>query len=229
MFTLDGKGYTNWGKGALVATERTERLAPLAGVLFTVIFAIGFLTGGDTPDTKATGQEVIAHYNDSGKIFVSLLGLVIGAVVFLFFAGTLRSRLRAVGAEWLATVAFGGAVVYSVGLGLFAMSQIALIDAADLGQPEVAQALNVIDNDNFFPTVIGLSVVLLATGWHVLATRSLPAWLGWVSVVLGVLAMAGPAGILAFLLFPVWVLAVALTLYRRDRAPLVTTTAVGSA
>ena len=207
-----------------MVTERSERLAPLAGVLFTVIFAVGFLTSGETPDTKATGQEVISHYEDGGTILVSVLGLVICAVVFMFFAGVLRSRLQATGPDWLASVAFGGAVVYTVSLGLFAMSQIALIDAADLGQPEVAQALNIIDNDNFFPSVIGLAVVLLATGWHALASRSLPTWLGWATVVLGVLALAGPAGFIAFLLFPVWVLLVAITFYRQNPAPLATTT-----
>jgi hypothetical protein len=115
-------------------------------------------------------------------------------------------------------VVFGGAIIYTVGLGLFAMSQVALSDASDLGQPHVAQALNIIDNDNFFPVVIGLSVVLLATGWHVVASRSLPVWLGWISLILGVLALAGPAGFAAFLLFPIWVIVVAVLLYlRTDR------------
>jgi hypothetical protein len=206
-------------------TERTERLAPLTGVLFTVLFAVGLLTSGDTPDTMATGPEVISHYDDSGTILVSLFGLVVGAVLFMFFAGVLRTRLQATGSDWLASVAFGGAVVYTVGLGLFAMSQIALLDAADLGQPEVAQALNIVDNDNFFPCVIGLAVVLLATGWHALASRSLPKWLGWASVVLGVLALAGPAGFVAFLLFPVWVVIIAITFYRQNTVPVATTAA----
>jgi hypothetical protein len=207
-----------------MVTERSERMAPLAGVLFTAIFAVGFLTSGETPDTKATGQEVISHYDDSGTIIVSILALVIAAVVFMFFAGVLRSRLQATGPDWLASVAFGGAIVYTVSLGLFAMSQIALLDAADLGQPEVAQALNIIDNDNFFPAVIGLAVVLLATGWHAVTSRSLPTWLAWASVALGVLAMAGPAGFIAFLLFPVWVLVVAIVLSRQNAAPVTTTT-----
>ena len=206
-----------------MVTERSERLAPLAGVLFAVIFAVGFLASGETPDTEATGQEVISHYDDSGTILVSVLALVVCAVVFMFFAGVLRSRLQATGPDWLASVAFGGAVVYTVSLGLFAMSQIALIDAADLGQPEVAQALNIIDNDNFFPSVIGLAVVLLATGWHALSSRSLPTWLGWATIVLGVLAVAGPAGFVAFLLFPIWVLIVAILFYRQNPAPLPTT------
>jgi hypothetical protein len=180
------------------------------------------LTSGETPDIKASGEEVIAHYEDDGSILVSVLALVICAVLFMFFAGVLRSRLQATGPDWLASVAFGGAVVYTVSLGVFAMGQIALLDAADLGQPEVAQALNIIDNDNFFPSVIGLAVVLLATGWHALASRSLPNWLGWASVALGALAMAGPAGFIAFLLFPVWVLIVAIVFYRQNPAPLAT-------
>lgn len=204
--------------------ERTERLAPLAGVLFTVIFAVAFLASGETPDVQATGEEVISHYEDGGAIIVTLLGLVISAIVFMFFAGVLRSRLQATGPDWLASVAFGGAVVYTVSLGVFAMGQIALLDAADLGQPEVAQALNIIDNDNFFPAVIGLAVVLLATGWHALASKSLPTWLGWLSVVLGFLAMAGPAGFIAFLLFPVWVLIVAIIFYRQNPGSTAATT-----
>jgi hypothetical protein len=115
-------------------------------------------------------------------------------------------------------VAFGGAVTYAVGLGIFAMSQFALLDASDLEQPEVAQALNILDNDNFAPTVIGLAVVLLATAWHVLASRSLPVWVGWVSLVLGVLAVAGPLGFFAFLGFPLWVAAVAVVLFIGARA-----------
>lgn len=202
-----------------MGTGRMERWAPLAGVLFAVIFAIGILTTGDTPDTDASGSEVISHYDDSGKIFVGIAAAGIAAVLLLFFAGVLRSRLREAGPEWLASVAFGGAVVYAAGLGIFGLTQFALLDASDLGQPEVAQALNIIDNDNFLPVVIGLAAVLLATAWHILASRSLPTWLGWVSLVLGVLALAGPAGFIAFLLFPVWVLVVAVVLFRQAATP----------
>jgi hypothetical protein len=192
-----------------------ERLAPLAGVLFTVIFAVGFLTSGETPDSDATGEEVIKHYDDTGKILFSVILLLLAAIVFMFFAGTLRRHFAAEGPDWLASVVFGGAVVYVVGLGLFASSQIALTDAADANQPAVAQALNVLDNNNFPPAVIGLAVVLLGSAWHVLAARSLPIWLGWVALVLGIVALAGPIGFAAFLLFPLWVLVVAIILFRR--------------
>lgn len=208
-----------------MGTGRLERFAPLAGVVFTVLFAVGFLTSGETPDSDATGEEVIKHYDDSGKILLSVLLLLFAAVVFMFFAGVLRRHLVAGGPEWLASVVFGGAVVFVVGLGLFAASQFALTEAADAKQPAVAQALNVIDQNNFAPSVIGLAVVLLASAWHVLAARSLPVWLGWVSLVLGILSLAGPAGFIAFLLFPLWVLAVAVTLFRDTGTTATPTTA----
>jgi hypothetical protein len=196
---------------------RLERLAPLAGVLFAVVFAVGLLAGGDTPDTKASGEKVIAHYQDSGKAYLALITLMVAAVLFLFFAGVLRDAMpttdRAPG--WLGTVAFGGAVVYAVALGIFGIGQVALADAADLGQPQVAQALNIFDNDNFLPAVIGLATIALAVGWHTLRSRMLPAWVGWISLVLGVLAFAGPAGFIAFLAFPILVLILSLLLYRR--------------
>ncbi len=75
-----------------MGTGRMERAAPLAGVLFAVVFAIG-LALGDTPESKASGQEVISHYGDEGKVFAGIMTLLIAAVLFMFFVGMLRSRL----------------------------------------------------------------------------------------------------------------------------------------
>ena len=199
-------------------TGRIERLLPLAGVLFTVIFAIGFLTSGDTPDSDSSGAKVVEHYDDSGKIFFGVIMLLLAGIVFMFFAGVLRRHLAALGPEWLATVVFGGAVVYAAGLGVFLSSQVALAEAADANQAATAETLNVIDNNNFGPAAIGLAVVLLASASHVLSTRSLPVWLGWIALVLGILAVAGPLGFIAFLLFPLWVLAVSIVLFRAGTA-----------
>lgn len=207
---------------------RFERFAPLTGVVFAVLFAIGLFVGGDTPATDAPGEEVIDHYKDGGKAFVAIFVVMICAVLFLFFVGVLRNALRASAPdrEWLASVVFGGGVAYSIALAIFAMSQIMLIDAADLGQPQVAQALNIFDNDNFFPAVLGLTVVLLGAGLHSLGSGTFPKWLSWAAVVLGILALAGPAGFIAFLVFPIWVLIAGVMLYRAGARPAVVDPAV---
>jgi hypothetical protein len=59
-----------------------------------------------------------------------------------------------------------------------------------------------------------LSMVVAATGIAALRTGALPRWLGWASIGLGVLAVAGPLGGIAFLLAPVWTLVVGIVLIR---------------
>ena len=206
-------------------TSRLERLAPLTGVLFAVIMVVGFLVVGDTPDADASPAEILDHYDDDGKIFVGVMALLLAAVALLFFAGVLRRHLASVGLEWLASVVLGGAVVFAAGLGLFISSQVSLIDAADKNQEGALQALNIIDNDNFGPAVIGLTVMYLASAWHVLGSRSLPVWIGWLSLVLGIVAVLGPLGFVAFLAFPFWVLIVSIALFRRVATPRATTEA----
>ncbi|MEY2402969.1 MAG: hypothetical protein QOD38_520 [Acidimicrobiaceae bacterium] len=197
--------------------SRLERLAPLAGALFGVIMVIGVLSTGSPLDTDASAEEVIKHYDD-GKFFIGIIALGLGSVLFMFFAATLRRHLAANGPDWLAALAFGGAIVFTVGLAGFASSQFALVDAADQKSLGAAQALNIIDNNNFPPAIIGVCLLLLATAWHVLSSGSLPRWIGWVSLVIGILALAGPLGILAFLLFAPWTFVVSIVLYRQGRA-----------
>jgi hypothetical protein len=47
-----------------------------------------------------------------------------------------------------------------------------------------------------------------------LRNATLPKWLGWASVVLGVLAVAWPLGAIAFVIAPVWTLATGIVLFR---------------
>ena len=194
---------------------RLDRFLPLSGALFGILFAIIFLVSGDTPDTDASGADVISHYEDEGKVYVLLILLMIAAIVLMLFASVLRTRLREAGWETLATTAFGGGICAVVGLAVFGIFQFALLDASDLGEEQVAQALNIIDNDNFLPAIIGMAIMYLATGWHCVRSGVLPKWLAWVSIALAVLSVAGPAGFVAFLAFPLWAIVVSVVLYMR--------------
>ena len=49
----------------------------------------------------------------------------------------------------------------------------------------------------------------VGVGAAALAGRSLPRWLGLASIGLGCLAPLGPGGFVPFVLFPVWMVAVA--------------------
>ena len=197
-------------------TSRLERLAPLTGVLFTVFIVVGFVVGGETPDANASAAEILDHYKDRGPdFFVALTALLFASVTLLFFAGALRRHFAATGPDWLAGVVFGGAIVLAAGLGIFLSSQIALAEAADNGQEASLQALNILDQNNFGPVIVGLATMYLASAWHILASRSLPVWIGWLALLLGIVSVAGPLGFVAFLAFPIWVLIASIALFRR--------------
>jgi hypothetical protein len=110
--------------------------------------------------------------------------------------------------------AVGGAV-YIGGFLFGAVIQLTLVDAAHYHQLGIVQTLNFLSQDDWVPVVVGLSIVALGTGIAGLRSRALPRWLSWASVALGLLAVAGPLGGVAFLITPAWTLAVGIVLARR--------------
>lgn len=196
--------------------QRWPALAPLTGVAFVIIIVIAFIVSGETPGTDDSPQKILAFYNDndSEQVWASVL-LALGTVFLFFFLGVLRTVLRAgegaVGR--LSAVAFGGGLVLGIGILSFAGFSFALGDAADHLTPDAAQALNTLNSDFFFPVAAGLATLLIATGLSALRSRVLPAWVAWVSIVLGVIAIT-PLGFFAFLAFGLWVLVVSVLLWR---------------
>jgi hypothetical protein len=198
----------------------SRRLAPLTGVVFVVLFVIGYIQLNDgTPSTDASGAKVISYYNahnQGGIGFTLLLSMVFG----LFFFGILRSYLRrAPRAEWLSAVALSGAVVFTIGIAVDAGTAYALSDVPTRLSSGAAQALNVLSSDLsmwFYPA--GLCVFMLAFGLAILRSGLFPRWLGWVTAVIGVAAVLGPLIEPAFYLTGVWILVVSVWLFQRSAA-----------
>ena len=105
--------------------------------------------------------------------------------------------------------------MYATGVLFVALLTIGLVASAEHSMGGVAQTLNVLSSDAWVPVVAGISMTALATGVISLRTGVLPRWLGWISILLGIMAIAGPVGGIAFLLFPVWILVLALFILRR--------------
>ncbi|HET9119691.1 MAG TPA: hypothetical protein VFN72_04100 [Solirubrobacterales bacterium] len=201
-----------------------RRLAPLTGIPFAILLVVTFTTPS-TPDVPDTGVQVINHYNDHHG--AHLLGDIAGGIAvvfFLFFISSLRSYFkgREGGADGLSMAAFAGGILIAVGGGLFTSLDVALIDARNDITPQAAQALNVLSNDIFFPFEIGLIVFALSIGLAIIASGALPRWLGWVMVVIGVVAFT-PVGFFGFFVVLPWAVIVAVLMYRRtapgDRTP----------
>jgi hypothetical protein len=204
-----------------MGSERLARLAPLTGVAFVVLIVVAILVGGETPDTTDSRQEMVEFWtdNESAQIWSSVIGAW-ATVLFVWFAASLRSALRRAEGEpgRLAALSFAGAVIGAIGL-LCAMSfTFAAADAADDVPGSVTQTLTVLGNGFFLPIAGGYALFFLATGVVALRTRVFPVWLGWVSVVLGIVCLT-PVGFFALLLGLVWILGVSVLLYRRESGP----------
>jgi hypothetical protein len=203
--------------------SRWERLAPLTGLVFAVAFIVIFFIGSDTPDNDDKTSKWVDFYSkhDTREIAVSIAA-TIAMVFFVWFAGTLRARLRAAEGSpgRLSNTMFGGAILFAVGALLFIALDFAAADTVGDVPPQVTQTIGVLDNELFFPLIAGTSLFMLAAGLCVLRAGSLPRWLAWIAVVAGVVALT-PVGFFAFLLSIVWVGVVSVLTYLRPATPAV--------
>lgn len=204
-------------------SSRWARIGSLSGILFVVLVIASNAVGGGFPENSESPAKVIAFYEahkTGQQVSASLTGAAV--LVGLYFFGSLRSYLRrGAVADDLLTIAFAGAVLFGAAGCVNAGLQWSLAAVPDKLTPGAAQALNVLGKDNlatgFFAA--GLATLMLFYGIAILRTRLLPAWLGWVSVVLGVVALAGPLVFLVFTVTAPWAVVVSILLYRHVDDP----------
>jgi hypothetical protein len=198
---------------------KKDWLVPLSGAIFVVLVIVGFLIGDEPPDANDPVQEIVDFYVDNkDSIEVGAFLVSLGVVFLIFFANYLRSLFRETAAS--ATILVG-ASIFAVGAALDTTILVATAESADDIEPTSVQTLQALWDNDFIPIAVGLAVFLLSLAISILRTAVLPRWLGWVVLVLALLALT-PAGFFAFPLggLLVLVLSVWLTLRaRRAAAP----------
>ena len=183
----------------------------------------------DGPGETASPAKVAAFYAHHGtSLTAAVFVTAVAMVVFAFFLTALRRALSRSGRDggYLSIATIVGGAVYISGHLVGGLLILAARDAGEQHADSVAQTLNFINTDNWTLVVGGLSITALATGIAGLRNRTLPTWLAWVSIVLGVMAIAGPAGAIAFLLTPLWTIALGIVLMRRGAYEVVDAPAV---
>jgi hypothetical protein len=200
---------------------RWTRIAALTGVAFVVCLVPAVLLTSGSPSSSATAAKV-QTYILAHKSHYSLAGLLsVLAVVFgLFFYGYLRAYFRGLpGMEWLASLFFGGAIVFAVagafngGLDLTIGDHPSALNAGSL------QLLNTLSMDLAAAALaIGLGVLYICAGFIIYKSRALPVWLAWVSWLLGLVAATFFLSFASLIVTPLWVLFVSILLASRNPA-----------
>ena len=199
------------------------RSAPLTGVVFAVLLFVGAMVGGSTPNSDASPQHVVTYFTSHrGGQHASTFLIVYSIVFGLFFAAALRSYLRARShGDGLIALGFAGMVVLAVSAATLAGINFSATDVPAKISPSAEQALNVLQNDVFFGMLIGVGVFLIGNGLAIVtnATATVPRWLGWVALPLGVIGLT-PLGWLSLIFaLPVWSLIVGVLMFLRQAAP----------
>jgi hypothetical protein len=154
---------------------RSQRLAPLSGIVFVVLVFLGFIVvGGNTPDVNDSPSEITSYWADHhDKQAVAALLVGLGAIFLALFVASLRDRLRGDGGAGgfssnLILIGGTGAVVgFLAAVGF----HIALADGGDHHfSADAMVALNALDNDSFFAFGIPLAIMMLGAAGATLRT-----------------------------------------------------------
>ncbi len=209
-----------------VTPRRWERFAPFGALGFLLSIVVGaVLVGETTPSSQASAREIAAYFHDhSGGILANTVVVVLGAfALFPWFLGSLwRATRQAEGdggicaaVALVAGVALlGPLLIQAAGWGA------AALEAGPDRDPSVTAGLMDLGNMGFFLVPFPAAALIAATSLAGRPEVLLPAWirraglpLAAVLVVSGVLLPG--AGPVLFLLFGVWLVAVAFALVRR--------------
>jgi hypothetical protein len=178
----------------MMGDARMQRWVGIGGLVFVALVVVTVFLLPSLPGNGASATQVAAYYHDH-KSAVGVNAYLIGLAVFvgIFFFWYLRDLVATVETNRrLATIGFAGALVFAVA-GAFDAS---IYWAAQAGvghvEPATMQTLNVLQGPTFL-TSVGIAVFLIATGIALIRSGVLAKWLGWVGVVLGVVALTLPA------------------------------------
>jgi hypothetical protein len=199
------------------AFDRLGRYAPLTGLVFVVLVLVAILSSHSSPGSSASGSRVIAFYtaHHSSQQATDIL-FTIGSVFLLFFAASVYGFLRrSEAAGTLALLGLGGALLLALGFAVFSSIDFALADVPSKLSPDTARALNVLDSDFIFPLVIGAWTFGIAMGLAIVRSRTLPIWLGWTLIVIGIVT-GTPASFVGLFAFLAWIVVTAVFIYRRS-------------
>jgi hypothetical protein len=215
---------------------RSPRLLALSGVVFAVLFLIGwFASGGDAPDYGAPDQDWTNWADDNQwKSRIGAFAMLLAGFAFLHFAATIRNVLgnaetKARGSAELARVSFAGAITGMAGMTMaIVIISSATTEGGDV-DPSVTRAIASASAGPFLLSAMGFAAFLMAAGLLTLRTGVFARWTGVVALIgavsflvafAAVLSGLGEDSIFGFGFFPgvlalvIWSIATSVENYR---------------
>ncbi len=196
----------------------------LIGLVAAALIFVSFgpLSKG-SPNENASGVAVAHWYNTHVNAQWASIWLV-GVALFLLlvYVTQLRTVLTQAGGQRLwPNVVFASGILLVGGIVVAGSFEVALILSAHNDQFSITHFINFYSQNNELLLIVGMDFVTLSAGLAILLNRGvapLPKALGWYSILVAVVGMAGPVSLLAFLFgFPIWILATGIVIAVKSR------------
>ena len=187
----------------------------LIGLVAVALIFVSFgpLSSG-SPNENASGVTVAHWYNTHvNQQWATIWMVALALFLILVFVTQLRTVLIQSGGEhrlW-PNVAFASGILLVAGIIVAGSFQVSLILASHNHDFAVAHFINFYSSNNELLLLAGMVFLTLSSGLAMLLNRGvapLPKRLGWYTLLVAVVGLAGPLSFFAFLFgFPVWIVA----------------------
>jgi hypothetical protein len=202
-------------------TTKWDRWATLSGAL-AVPFWIAAVILISVKAEGSKGPKILVSYQQhSDGILLAGLLWSIGVLLFIWFLGSLRTHYLATEGDpgRIAALAYGGGIAASVIAMLIPVAdEVGALNKNDI-DASGASVLHHFSDGFFVAAEYTLPVFFFAGAILALRYAALPKWLGWLSVLIGIVLLIGPIGWAAFIFAtPIWILIVSVWLFMRTPA-----------
>ena len=199
-----------------MTVSKFDKILPWTGTVAGLLWALWEIIS-KTPDHPARAGAATLVASAAGRNYVAGFALLVGGLMLLFFAAQARKSLRSgeAGESTYSSVAHGGFVMAAGGLGLLAIIQIALVNAAKAHDAAATDALGQLMMIGWLPALVGLVAGFWGLGLGGLRTATLPKWFAVTTIVFGVIGVLGPLAFAVYLLLPLWLIAASIVTARR--------------
>jgi hypothetical protein len=219
-----------------MSSDTWLKVGASTGLLAALLLILGFIFGptGSPPGFNDSADEVQAYIIDHHGELQATVAFGFGALAaFLWFLGSVFFRLRAAEPDArLSASALAGGVALAVGGIMGSAAEAAAVYHADVLDPGTVLAIWDVSLFGYLFFLAGFAVLAGATGVLALRTGALPQMIGGYSLLAGGYAFVvgligsfsetgafspsdGALGLIAFLAFLVWLIAVSATLVTR--------------
>lgn len=172
--------------------DRDALVGAWTGVGFVVLGLLATFLYPQPPRIDSAPTAILgwAHQNRTGIAAGMILG-VFASLLFIWFAVYIRQRLASTGNDFLGAVAYGSGIAYAVFVALGSLPAATLVFMD--GQPgritdgNVTRLLLDLYQILYAPATGLIAVFFLAVGAVAVATKVFSSWLGWLTIVMGVL------------------------------------------